>query len=104
VTVQESALRLAREIIRADGVHQSGSLNPAKLKALELIHVLDRPVCVEHLAHHLGWTTNYTYRLVDEMKEAGILLTEIEETQQRPRRVRSLYFCVCSNHQEGSRS
>lgn len=104
MTVEESALRLAREIIRADGAHQMASLNPAKLKALELIHVLDRPVCVEHLAQHLGWTTNYTYRLVDEMKEAGILLTEIEETQRRPRRVRALYFCTCTTNQERKRS
>ena len=98
--MNEAERRLAEEIVRGEGVHQIGTLSPGKIRILELIHSFSDPVGLHELATASGWTTNYVYRLVNELTLAGILEAHSVESPT-PRRTRRHYRCICSTTQEG---
>jgi hypothetical protein len=100
---QDGARRLVKAITATDGFHHLGTLNAAKVQVLELIHELPEPVTVDQLAEASGWTSNYVYRLADELAHAGILIAS-PALGARTGGQRRSYRCSCSTTQEGNRS
>ncbi len=56
MSVEEATHRLAEEMVQGQGVHQVGTLNPAKVRVLAVLHHLDRPCTDGDLAVALNWT------------------------------------------------
>jgi DNA-binding MarR family transcriptional regulator len=104
VSIEEAAQRLARELTQDDGEHQLSTLNPAKIRVLAVVHHLDRPCTDSDVAVATGWTRQYTYRLVNELGEQGILVRTPGPRHSCNGRPATHYQCICTTNQEGARS
>jgi DNA-binding MarR family transcriptional regulator len=98
----EAARRLAEELVQGDGIHQLGTLSPAKIRVLAAVHDLDRPCSTDQdLAEILDWTRQYVYRLANELAEQGVLVRSPGPPAQRNGRRPTLYQCICFSTKEG---
>ena len=102
ITQQEAIDRLAREMTKATGVHQTNTLNPAKVRVLAAMHEIGKPCSIEDLAVSLGWTRQYVYVLANQLAEQGILTCELGVRKRNHGRPGYRYQCVCATNQEGN--
>ncbi len=94
--------RLVKEITRAAGLHQLNTLNDAKQRVLYAVHQLGRDCTDADLAEVLGWTRQYVYRMVDELKDQGVLIQQPPAgSRGKAGRPPFRYQCICMTEREG---